>query len=105
MEVTVNGESVMAFVDTGSTISLVTEETYQGLALPSAPPDKSSETLIMVDGTELTTLGTVTVTLCVGGAESEIRLHRVRNLPAPILLGIDLVHKAHLVLDFCDNCY
>ena len=59
----------------------------------------------MLDGTELPTLGTLTLPIEVGGTHTDVLFHCVRNLPSPILLGIDFVQAANLVLDFGQNCY
>ncbi|XP_038063012.1 uncharacterized protein LOC119733697 [Patiria miniata] len=95
--------SVVALVDTGSSRSLITDEFCDELGLSPRLPDM--ETLIMVDGSELATLGTVETQVRVGSTDAVLRLHRVHRLPTPVLLGMDYVHKAHLTLDFANNCY
>ena len=106
VEVTINERfRLTALVDTGSTLSLITDELCDRLTIVPAV-SSAVETFTMLDGTELPTRGTPTLPIEVGGTpalpievggtHTDVLFHCLCNLPSPILLGIDFVRAANL---------
>ena len=50
-------------------------------------------------------MGTVTPQIGVGGVTCDIQFHCVDQFPSSVALGMDLIHKACLVLDFITGSY
>ena len=105
IEITLNDQlKVKALVDTGSTLSLLSNVLCDQLSAP-LPEIPLTETLTMFDGTSVSTLGTMSLSVEVGGQKTNVEFHRVHQLPTPVLLGIDFIQKTKVVLDFGRNCY
>ena len=92
-----NGQDLTMELDTGATLSIVSEKTYQSLFSPQAAPQLKPSTVQLktYTGEVLTILGEITVTVCYKDQQSDLNLLVVAG-NGPSLLGRDWLSQIKL---------
>ncbi|KII66753.1 hypothetical protein RF11_13344 [Thelohanellus kitauei] len=96
---------INASVDTGSSLSFISEEMFQIVSrvtsnIVVSPCEKLSSA---ADNTTLQTIKTVYVELCLDGHVFTHSFYVTRGLIIPMVLGVDFLLKNRAVLDFESN--
>lgn len=96
----VEGVDVTVLIDSGSTVSLISEEFRMSIpALRKRVLNTQYTFARAVNGQLLDTLGTVTLPIRLGGKHWELDVHVVRKATQTILLGFDFMLQTHAVMD------
>ena len=92
-----NGQDLTMELDTGATLSIVSEKTYQSLFSPHAAPQLKPSTAQLKTYMEevLQILGEITVTVCYKDKKSDLSVHMVAG-NGPSLLGRDWLSQIKL---------
>lgn len=96
----VGGVDVTDVIDSGSSVSLISEEFRMStLALRKCVLNTLYTYARAVNGHLLDTLGTVTHPIMLGGRSFEQNVHFVRGATQSILLGFDFMRQTHAVMN------
>ncbi|KAK7895748.1 hypothetical protein WMY93_021073 [Mugilogobius chulae] len=96
----IEGVDVAILIDSGSNVSLINEEFK--MSVPALRKRVLSSDYVLahtVNGQLLDTLGSMTVSMCLGGKYVEQKVHVVRGANQKVLLGFDFLTEFHAVLD------
>ena len=96
VDVKLNGIPIKSFVDSGSTLSVVSEKTFKRLKVQLMP--NTSITLDQISG-QTKTIGCFTTQLQIGNQTKSVKLHVIIDCHYPLLLGMDLGKLFGLQLD------
>ena len=96
VDVKLNGIPLKSFVDSGSTLSVVSEKTFKQLNVQLMP--NTSITLDQISG-QTKTSGCFTTDLQIGNQTKSVKLHVIKDCHYPLLLGMDLGKLFGLQLD------
>ena len=96
VDVKLNGIPIKSFVDSGSTLSVVSEKTFKRLEVQLMP--NTSLTLDQISG-QTKTIGCFTTQLQIGNQTKSVKLHVIKDCHYPLLLGMDLGKLFGLQLD------
>ena len=96
VNVKLNGTAIKSFVDTGSTLSVVSEKTFKRLNAPLIP--NTAITLNQITG-QTQTIGCFRTDLQIGSTTKSVTLHVINGCKYPLLLGLDAGKLFGLHLD------
>ena len=93
-----------AVLDSGASVSLISENLCQKLSLVPKPMDVILEFL---DHSRMKTLGTVSLDICIAGQDIEVKAYVVKDFHfrSPILLGKDFHKKCGINVNYADNTF
>ena len=96
VEASVNGRSVRALVDSGSSVTIISCDQFEGL--PNTLCVNPAPRLVAVDGTELRVTGCVELSICIS---NRVFVHTfvIADVCHDIVLGADFLHSHKCVLD------
>ena len=89
-------------LDSGSLISLIDESVVTGFSTEENMT-ASSIRLVSAAGDNISTLGSITLSIQLGSLHSNHSLVIVRSLISPVILGLDFLRKHKVVVDFSSN--
>ncbi|THD24869.1 hypothetical protein D915_004149 [Fasciola hepatica] len=101
IEIIINRHQVRALIDSGPVYSLISEQLAS--KVPRCPLYDRPVSLISVTGTPLEVIDSITTELQVGVHDYLQGFTVVRNLPVPVILGVEFLRSTRCTLNFRDN--
>lgn len=96
----VNGNNYIGLLDTGANLNAIREVEAQGLQKIKKP---NTSFVITASGDRIPSLGMVKFNLKVGALETLISATIMKNLPYPIILGMEFLKKFNAFIDLKNN--
>ena len=98
--------TVSALLDTGSAISIISEEFWKSIPAGKRPTlgAYTRNPLCSASGHHLTVVGEVLLNLTLGNVKRQIAFAVIPQFNYPVLLGVDAFIKLGAVLNFKDFC-
>ena len=100
VDVKLNHKPIKAFIDTGSSITVISEKTQKALKLKTNP--NSSITVNLAEGST-NTLGSVDTDLQIANKTEKNTVHVLKDFKYPLLLGLDAGKRFGLTIDLSDH--
>ncbi|THD18413.1 hypothetical protein D915_011079, partial [Fasciola hepatica] len=100
-EIIIGRHQVRALIDSGSVYSLISEQLAS--KVPRCPLYDRPVSLKIVTGTPLEVIDSITTQLQLGVHNYPRGFTVVRNLPVPVILGVDFLRSTRCILNIRDN--
>ena len=100
---TVNQHSIPVMIDSGASISLISDDFWRLLSQP--PLSRSSSSLVAANGSPLNVLGSVALPLNIGKETVQHAFNVVASLNVSCLFGADLLRDHNCVVNFKDPVF
>ena len=101
-KVRVNGELIMALIDTGACVTIASEEFAKRIIQDLIPLEKGRHWRA-ANGGEIEVLGETTVNLELGSKAFDVSLVVARNLSHSLIIGTDVIRENKFIIDFKTN--
>ena len=95
-------KEVNMMMDSGSSISLI-EQSVAASFPTEASRTESSVRLVSAAGDSIPTLGSITLSVCLGPLRTNHSLVIVHSLISPVILGLDFLCKHRITVDFSSS--
>ena len=102
-----NGQSMCALLDTGSQISIITEDTWERIKQGDETIVKNSSKLISIDGKQHNNLGIVNLNINIGNFNVKafpFCIVERMDLPSCMLIGLNFLEEFKCIIDFNESC-
>ncbi|CAK5239901.1 unnamed protein product, partial [Aphanomyces euteiches] len=99
--VSINGVPVEALIDTGASVSLISEQCWIRAGLPTLWQSKKN--MVSVENRPLKTLGLRSFTIRVADQSSQFPFHVMPGTVTDCILGVDYLRRMHAQIDLAQN--